>query len=163
MWHGVGWIAGLLCIALIAWQAVRLSNISVEVGVTPAMITAFLAVLLLLFTVIKFFADGEARHWPAWIGLILAVVICAGAWWNMQLAGEGLGDIGEKLARWAAATRPRRRGRASGALVALKHRLRPRRRRATTRHRRRRLARRGPSRRGRVLALPCAHSWNKRN
>lgn len=97
MWNGIGWIAGLLAIALIAWQAMRLANIKVEVGVTPSMITAFLAVLLLLFTVIKFFADGEARNWPAWIGLILAVVICVGAWMNMQAAGEGLGDVKEKL------------------------------------------------------------------
>ena len=97
MWHGVGWIAGLLAIAIIAWQAVRLANINVEVGVTPSMITAFLAVLLLLFTVIKFFADSEFRTWAAWVGLILAIVVCVGAWMNMQAAGEGLSDVRAKL------------------------------------------------------------------
>ena len=35
MWHGVGWIAGLLAIALIVWQAIRLANIELEIGVTP--------------------------------------------------------------------------------------------------------------------------------
>ncbi len=74
MWHGVGWIAGLLAIAIIVWQAIRLSNFNLEIGVGPAMVTAFLAVLLLLFTVIKFFADSEFRTWAAWVGLILAIV-----------------------------------------------------------------------------------------
>jgi CDP-diglyceride synthetase len=97
MWHGVGWVAGLLAIAIIAWQAVRLANINVEVGVTPSMITAFLAILLLLFTVIKFFADSEFRTWAAWVGLILAVVVCVGAWMNMQAAGEGFAEVKDKL------------------------------------------------------------------
>lgn len=96
MWNGVGWIAGLLAIAIIAWQAVRLANINFEVGVGPAMVTAFLAILLLLFTVIKFFADGDYRTWAAWVGLILAIVVCVGAWFNMKLAGETFGDL-EKL------------------------------------------------------------------
>ncbi len=93
MWHGVGWIAGLLAIAIIAWQAIRLSNMNLEIGVGPAMVTAFLAVLLLLFTVIKFFADSEFRTWAAWVGLILAIVVCAGAWFNMKLTGESLADL----------------------------------------------------------------------
>jgi hypothetical protein len=93
MWNGVGWIAGLLAIAIIVWQAIRLSNMSFEIGVGPAMVTAFLAVLLLLFTVIKFFADDDFRTWAAWVGLILAIVICAGAWFNMKLTGESFGDL----------------------------------------------------------------------
>jgi cation transport ATPase len=93
MWHGVGWIAGLLAIALIIWQAIRLANINLEVGVGPAMVTAFLAVLLLLFTVIKFFADSEFRTWAAWVGLILAILICIGAWLNMQATGESFSDL----------------------------------------------------------------------
>jgi hypothetical protein len=93
MWHGVGWIAGLLAIALIVWQAIRLTNFNLEIGVGPAMVTTFLAVLLLLFTVIKFFADSEFRTWAAWVGLILAVVIAIGAWLNMQATGESFGDL----------------------------------------------------------------------
>lgn len=93
MWAGVGWIAGLLAIALIVWQAIRLANFNLEIGVGPAMVTTFLAVLLFVFTLIKFLADGEARNWPAWIGLILAIVIVAGAWMNMKMTGESLGDL----------------------------------------------------------------------
>jgi hypothetical protein len=93
MWNGVGWIAGLLAIALIVWQAIRLANINLEVGVGPAMVTTFLAALLLLFTIIKFFADSEFRTWAAWVGLILAILIAIGAWLNMQATGESFADL----------------------------------------------------------------------
>lgn len=105
MWHGVGFIAGLLAIAIVVWQAVRLANINIEVGVTPAMITAALSVLLLIFTFIRFIdkpggglADSVIdRTFWAWLGLILAIVIVVGAWLNMQAAGEGLGDIRSRV------------------------------------------------------------------
>ena len=98
MWHGVGFIAGLLAIALIAWQAVRLANINVEIGVTPSMVTAVLAILLLIFTFIRFISTPgltDRTIW-AWIGLVLAIVIVVGAWANMKAAGEGLGDMKDK-------------------------------------------------------------------
>jgi len=105
MWHGIGVVAGLLLIAVIAWQAVRLANISLEVGVTPAMITAALTILTLIFVFIRFidkpgsgaFADVIDRTFWAWIGLALAIVMVVGAWWNMRLAGEGLGDVRAKF------------------------------------------------------------------
>jgi hypothetical protein len=98
MWHGFGVVAGLLAIAIIAWQAIRLANINLEIGVGPAMVTAFLAILLLLFTVIKFFDDSEFRTWAAWVGLILAVVVCVGAWMNMQATGESFAEVRSKMA-----------------------------------------------------------------
>ena len=102
MWHGVGWIAGLLAIALIVWQAIRLANIQFEIGVTPSMVTAALAVLMLIFTVIRFIdkpgnGDFVGRTFWAWLCLVLAVVIVVGAWMNMQAAGEGLGDIRDRV------------------------------------------------------------------
>jgi hypothetical protein len=86
-WHGVGFIMGILTIVLIAWIVVRLAAVHVKLPVSDAMTGALLGFLILLFTVIKFFADNEARHWPAWVGLILAVVIAVGAWWAVQEAG----------------------------------------------------------------------------
>ena len=86
-WHGVGFIMGILTIVLIAWIVVRLAAANVKLPVSDAMTGALLGFLILLFTVIKFFADNEARHWPAWVGLILAVVIAVGAWWAVQEAG----------------------------------------------------------------------------
>ena len=100
MWNSVGWIAGLLAIALIVWQAIRLANINLEIGVGPAMVTAFLAVLLLLFTVIKFFADSEFRTWAAWVGLILAIMIAGGAWVNMKPRARASATFRSSAAAW---------------------------------------------------------------
>ena len=51
---------GLLAIVIVVWQAIRLANINIEVGVTPSMITAALcACLLVIFTVIKFLVADE--------------------------------------------------------------------------------------------------------
>lgn len=75
-WHGVGIIAGLLVVALLVWETLRLMQVKVELGpLTPGLLSVSLALLLLLFTVITFFSHSTARHWPAWIGLILSIVI----------------------------------------------------------------------------------------
>jgi hypothetical protein len=96
-WHGIGILCGLLAIALIAWQAVRLANINIEVGVTPSMVTAALAVLLLFFTVIKFLVANEFRTFWAWLGLILSIVIAVGAWANMKAMGESITEMGTSM------------------------------------------------------------------
>ena len=107
MWHGIGWLAGLLAIALVVWQAIRLANIELEIGVTPSMVTAALAVLMALFAVIRFISkpggDFVGRTLWAWIGVVLALVVVAGAWLNMQAAGESLADVKDKLTSGAAA------------------------------------------------------------
>ncbi len=97
MWHGIGFVAGLLLIALIVWQAVRLANINLEIGVGPAMVTAFLAALTFVFVFIRWIDNpygeiGDRTIW-AWIGLILGIVLVAGAWANMKLAGESVSDL----------------------------------------------------------------------
>src|SRR5581483_384213 len=80
-WHGWGVLVGILTIALIAWELMHLFGVKLpELPVKAAMITAGLCAGILLFTVIKFLVDNEARHWPAWIGLILAIVIAVGGW-----------------------------------------------------------------------------------
>ena len=79
-WHGWGVAAGLFVIALLLWEALQVFGMKVELPVKPAMLSAALAAGVLLFTVIKFLVDNEFRHWPAWIGLILAIVIGAGGW-----------------------------------------------------------------------------------
>jgi hypothetical protein len=91
-WHGVGVIMGLLTVVLLAWLLVRLAAVDINLPVSDAMTGALLGFLILLFTVVKFFVDNEFRHWPAWVGLILAVVIAVGAWLAVQEAGgvEGL-------------------------------------------------------------------------
>jgi cation transport ATPase len=93
MWHGWGVLAGLLAIALLVWEALRLANIDVTLPVSPAMTSTFLAILLALFTVIKILADNEFRTFWAWLGLILAILIAVGAFMNMQAAGESFADM----------------------------------------------------------------------
>ncbi len=114
MWHGVGWIAGLVAIALLVWQAVRLANIELEIGVTPSMITAALSLLVLIFAVIRWLdkpgGDFVGRTFWSWLGLALAIVMVVGAWMNMQAAGESLTDVRERLAVAAGAGRGADRG-----------------------------------------------------
>jgi hypothetical protein len=97
MWHGWGVLAGLLAIAILVWEAIRLANLKIEIGLTPAMVTAALAILLLVFTVLKFLVDNEFRTFWAWLGLILAIVVCVGAWLNMKALGESISDMGTSM------------------------------------------------------------------
>lgn len=112
MWNGWGVLAGLLAIALLVWEALRLANISVTLPVGPAMVSAFLAILLVLFTFIKFVADNEFRTFWAWLGLALAIAIVVGAVMNMQAAGESVASVREQLGAAGAA--------AAGAATAAK-------------------------------------------
>jgi hypothetical protein len=109
MWHGVGVVAGLVAIALLVWQAIRLANINLEVGVTPSMVTAALAVLLLIFAFIRWIdkpgGDFVGRTFWSWLGLAFAIVIVVGAWMNMRAVGESLGDVRASVAGAAAAAR----------------------------------------------------------
>jgi hypothetical protein len=86
-WHGVGIIMGLLTVVLIVWLLVRLAASHIKLPVSDAMTGAMLGFLVLVFTVIKFLVDGEFRHWPAWVGLLLAIIIAVGAWMAVQEAG----------------------------------------------------------------------------
>ena len=113
MWSGIGILAGLLLIALIVWQGLRLANIELEIGVTPSMITAALAVLTLVFVFIRWIdkpggdlvSDAIDRTIWAWIGLALAILLVVGAFLNMQAAGEGIADIRAAAAGAAAAAK----------------------------------------------------------
>ena len=107
LWNGVGVIAGLIAVVLLVWQAIRLANINLEIGMTPAMITTALAALLLLFTLIRVIDGYELadRTIWLWLGLALAVLIAVGAWMNMQASSEGIADIRSSMAGAAAAAR----------------------------------------------------------
>lgn len=79
-WSGIGVVAGLLVIALLLWEAARLFAVKVPLGeLSEGIVSLGLALLLALFTVITFLTHGTARHWPAWIGLLLSLVIAVAA------------------------------------------------------------------------------------
>jgi hypothetical protein len=81
-WHGIGVLVGLLVIALLVWEVVQVFNLlaNVQLPVAASLISVVLAAAIVLFGVIEFFTHNEARHWPAWVGLILLVVIAIGGW-----------------------------------------------------------------------------------
>ena len=105
MWHGLGFLAGLLLLAIIVWIGLRVAGVNIELGISHSMVTAGLAVLLLLFVIIRVlskpgggFADSfVSRTIWTWIGLLLAIAVVAGAWMSMQAAGESLSDVRNKV------------------------------------------------------------------
>ena len=102
MWHGWGVLAGLIAIAIIVWEGLRLANMKIEIGLTPAMVTAALAILLLVFTVLKFLISNEFRTFWAWLGLLLAILVAVGAWVNMKQLGESVAAMGASMKTAAA-------------------------------------------------------------
>jgi hypothetical protein len=103
MWHGWGFLAGLIALALLAWEVSRLMGVNISLPITPAMTTAFLGLALVLFTLLKVLVDGEFRTFWAWLGLLFSIVIAAGAVLNMQAAGQSFGDMKEAVTSGAAA------------------------------------------------------------
>ena len=76
LWHGIGIVTVLIAIAYLIWEIGRALEYKVELGqVTPGMTSAGFAIALLVFTVITFIDWSDFRHWPAWIGLLLAILI----------------------------------------------------------------------------------------
>jgi len=96
MWHGWGVLAGLLAIAIIVWEGLRLANMKIEIGLTPAMVTAALSILLLFFTILKVLLDNYRTVW-AWLGLLLAIFVAVGAWANMKALGESISEMGTSM------------------------------------------------------------------
>ena len=93
-WHGVGIIAALLGIALLVWEGARLLGARIEFGpVTPGLGSIGLALLLLLFTVITFLSHNAARHWPAWVGLLLSIAIAGAALRRARTEGVQVPDL----------------------------------------------------------------------
>jgi hypothetical protein len=88
-WTGIGIIAGLVAIALLLWEGARLFAVKVPLGeLSEGLVSVGIALLLALFTVITFLTHSTARHWPAWIGLLLSLGIAAAA--VARARGEGV-------------------------------------------------------------------------
>lgn len=83
-WAGWGVPLGLCVIALLAWEAALLVGVKLGLPVSPVHATVGLAGAILVFTLLKFLVDNEARHWPSWVGLILAIAIAVGGWLRLS-------------------------------------------------------------------------------
>ena len=96
-WHGFGGtITVLSALLLLVWEVVRLLNVNVTIpGVSHGLVSLGLALLLLLLTIITFLTHNEARHWPAYIGLVLAIVVAAAAFMRSKTEGVEMSDFGK--------------------------------------------------------------------
>jgi hypothetical protein len=71
-----------------------MSVANVDIKAPRALISAGLAALIVLFTILKILVDNESIYLFAWIGLILALVIGYGGWMRWQehqASGGGMG------------------------------------------------------------------------
>lgn len=87
-WHGIGVIAVLIAIVLLAWEIGRAVEFKISLPLTPGQVSAGLALLLLVFTVITFLDWSQYRAWPEWFGLVLSLVIAGAAF--MRAKAEGV-------------------------------------------------------------------------
>src|SRR5215218_2136197 len=86
-WHGFwGLLMGLALIALLAWLVARVAGVAISLPVSEVLLAAALAAIVLLFAVIKNLADDYSTVW-SYIGIVLAAVVAAGAWLEVQAAG----------------------------------------------------------------------------
>lgn len=86
-WHGFwGVVMGLLTLVLIAWLVARLAGVDIPIPFSAAMIGAVLAVLILVFAVLKNLTDDYSSFWSV-LGIIFAAAIVVGAWLEIQAAG----------------------------------------------------------------------------
>jgi hypothetical protein len=89
LWHGFGIITVLVAIAYLIWEIGRAMDYQVNLGqVTPGLTSAGFAIALLVCTIIVFLDWSDFRHWPAWIGLVLSIVIAIAAF--MRAKAEGV-------------------------------------------------------------------------
>jgi hypothetical protein len=86
-WHGFwGVVLGLFTAVLVAWFVAKLAGVEMNLPVSDAMLGGLLALVILLFTLIKILDDSYTNFW-AYVGLVLAATIALGAWLNIQDAG----------------------------------------------------------------------------
>jgi hypothetical protein len=94
-WNGFGGtITALSAIALLAWEIVRLLGVKIELGgLSHGLISVALAGLVLILTIITFLTHHQARHWPSYVGLLLALAIAGAAFTRGKSEGVQMSDF----------------------------------------------------------------------
>jgi hypothetical protein len=83
-WHGfLGVVMGLALIALLAWVGLQVANVDLNINLPDRTVTMALAVLVLVFAVLKNLVDDYSA-WASYVGIVLAAVVAFGAWMRMQ-------------------------------------------------------------------------------
>jgi len=86
-WHGFwGVFMCLALIVLLAWLVARAAGVKIPLPVSETLLTAGLAAIVLLFAVLKNLTDDFSTKW-SYIGIVLAAVVAAGAWLQVEAAG----------------------------------------------------------------------------
>jgi protein-S-isoprenylcysteine O-methyltransferase Ste14 len=89
----------LVAIAFLLWEVGRLLNYNVQLGeFTPGMVSAVLALVLLVFTVIVFLDWSDFRSWPEWVGLVLAIAIGVASFVRAKAEGVEVPKMPAKVA-----------------------------------------------------------------
>ena len=91
-WAGWGAVAGVLLVAVLLWEGLRLRGAAVAQSASAAVVSFMLALGVVAFTAIEFFAgtasvqtgsvvtvDVHGRQWPAYAGLALAGLLALAA------------------------------------------------------------------------------------
>jgi uncharacterized membrane protein len=91
-WAGWGAVAGICLIVLLLWEGLRLAGAVVAQETTGAVVCFGLALGTVAFTAIEFFTgsasvqstssvvvDVHGRQWPAYAGIVLALLLLAAA------------------------------------------------------------------------------------
>lgn len=111
-WHGFwGVLLGLLTVALVAWLVAEVTGMEIKLPVSATMLTAVLAGVILLCTVLKVLTD-DFRGWAAWLGLLLALALAFGAWLRVQ-EGGGVDTLRAEASSFS--SRPADSGTTTGA------------------------------------------------
>ena len=93
-WHGIGMIAVIIAIALLAWEVSRALDMKINLGsLSAGQVSAGLALLLLIFTVITFLDWSEFRAWPEWVGLVLSLLIAGAAFTRAKEEGVKMPEM----------------------------------------------------------------------
>ena len=83
--NGLGVLVAILCIAVIVWEGMLAAGVNINMGTTsPALISAGLAGLTALLTIILFLTRLDGVAWGAFVGLVLALILAYGAYLRFQ-------------------------------------------------------------------------------
>lgn len=96
-WHGLGILAVLVAIVLLAWEITRFLNVQINLPLSAGQVSAGLALLLLVLTVIIFLDWSQFRAFGEWAGLILSIVIAGAAFVRAKAEGVTIPEMPKNI------------------------------------------------------------------
>jgi len=100
----LGIVMGLLAIVLIARIVARVAAVEIPIPVSYAVTSGVLAFLIFACALIKNLTDDYST-WASYVGVVLAFLIAAGAWMEIQTAG-GMEHVKSQMPSSSGTTAP---------------------------------------------------------